>query len=102
MPSPDPATIDPHRLMRSGAAFPDPVLCAEVAAVELGAMAGDHLRLVSLTVEMGAEEALGEGAMETDRLVDRQSRSIAFLRLIARSNGRLVFQARAVFAVSRA
>lgn len=96
MPDLDPSypIVEPVQLGGPGA--PDPQKCSQHAMQSLGEVAGTDMRLASLSLDV-TSHALGDTPVSITVRVDKRARSIVFASIEARSDGRLVYSAQALF-----
>lgn len=87
-------TISAARIGGPGA--PDVRLCSEVAIAALSEIAGDGLRMTSLSIDV-TSHALGPGEVELHARTDKRTKSIVFASVEARAGGRVVFSAQGLF-----
>lgn len=70
--------------------------CSEAAVAALAAAAGEGFRITSLSLDV-ASHPLGEAEVAVAARVDKRTGMIVFASVEARSEGRMVFSAQALF-----
>ena len=90
----DSTTMPSARLGGPGPA--DPARCAQAAIEALTPVAGQGMRLTSLTLDVAAQ-ALGGRDIAIRTHIDKKTRAILFISAEARSGNALVFSAQGLF-----
>jgi hypothetical protein len=88
------SSLSPAQLGGPGAL--DAPTCAAHAMTMMAEAAGADMRLSSLSLDV-TSHALGDGPIDVTVQVDRRTRSIDAKTIEARSGGRLVYSAQALF-----